>query len=178
MSRTGRQTIIIPEKVAVTEKDGLVNVAGPLGNLSRHFRNDIMISVKDKQITLKPEKETVFTKALWGTYASHLKNMITGVTAGFSKRLIIEGIGYKANLKNNILELDIGFSHTVTVPIPEGLKVLIDKNLIIVSGFDKEKVGEFTARIRAYKKTEPYKGKGIRYEQEIIHRKQGKRTVA
>lgn len=178
MSRVGRQIISIPDKVEVALDGGLVSVRGPLGNLTRLVKSDVLVTVKDKAITLAPAAGSVAAKALWGTYASHIKNMVEGVTKGFTKKLIIEGIGYKILLRGNDLELDIGFSHSVMVPIPEGIKVTVDKNMVTISGYDKEKVGEFAARIRAYKKTEPYKGKGIRYEDERVRRKQGKKTVA
>ncbi len=179
MSRIGRQIISIPDKVEVNiTQGGVITVKGPLGSLTRQFKSDIIFSIKDKEITLAPISDTVLVQALWGTYASHLKNMIDGVTTGFTKKLIIEGIGYKANLKGDVLELDIGFSHKVLVSVPASLKVLVEKNIITVSGYDKEMVGEFSALVRAHKKSEPYKGKGIHYEGEVVRRKQGKKTVS
>ncbi len=177
MSRIGRQIINIPDKVKVSMTDGTFSVVGPLGTLTKQFRDDVAINITDKEITFSPQNDTALAQALWGTYASHVKNMILGVTEGFTKKLIIEGVGFKANLKGNDLELDLGFSHPVIVKIPNDLQVTVEKNLVTISGFDKELVGEFSAKIRAYKKTEPYKGKGIRYDNEIVRRKQGKKTV-
>ena len=178
-SRIGRQIIIIPDKVAVSLNEGTLTVTGPKGTLVRDFKiNLVAINISGSEITLTPLVENVFTNSLWGTYASHIKNMVIGVTEGYTKKLIIEGVGFKAALKGDILELDIGFSHLVPVNIPAGVAVVVEKNVITVSGYDKEKVGEFAARVRSHKKTEPYKGKGIRYEDELVKRKQGKKTVS
>ena len=124
-----------------------------------------------------PAKKTLFSQALWGTVASHIRNMIEGVNKPFEKRLIIEGVGYRAEISENNIVLAIGFSHPVIVPIPEGVEVTVQKNTITVSGINKEAVGHFTALVRSYKKPEPYKGKGIRYEDEIVRRKQGKKAT-
>jgi large subunit ribosomal protein L6 len=177
MSRIGKKVIVIPEKTEVNLSSGVFTVKGPLGTLSKNFKSDININIGDKEITLQPKKETIETRALWGTYASHIMNMIEGVNKLFSKKLILEGIGYKSEVKGDKLVLALGFSHPVNVQIPEGLKITAEKNLITVSGIDKETVGEFSAKVRALKKPEPYKGKGFRYEGEIIKRKQGKKTA-
>lgn len=176
MSRVGKQIIEIPEKVEVAKAGGLLTVKGPLGTLAREFKPEIEITIADKEITLKPIRETGDLRALWGTYASHIKNMIEGVTKGFIKKLSIEGVGYKVNVVGNNFVLNIGLSHDVKVEIPADIKATSEKNNFTISGIDKERVGEFAAKIRAYKKTEPYKGKGIRYEGEFIRRKQGKKT--
>ncbi|MEK7136197.1 MAG: 50S ribosomal protein L6 [Patescibacteria group bacterium] len=178
MSRIGKRLIEIPTGVTVTKGEGTVEVKGPKGTLARPFRADIAINIEGNTITLAPVKETILSKSLWGTYGSHLANMIEGVTKGFTKKMIIEGVGFKANLQGNKLVLDIGFSHTVEEIIPEGLVVTVEKNVITVTGFDKELVGQFSATIRGHKETEPYKGKGIRYEGEFVRRKQGKKTTA
>lgn len=178
MSRIGKKTIKIPEKVEVTKEDETIRVKGPLGELGKIFKKDIEVDIKDNLITLRPQKITRENSALWGTYVSHLQNMIKGVTEGFVKKLIIEGIGFKAQTEGTNLVLSLGLSHPVKVEIPESLKVVVEKNLITISGIDKEKVGKFSAEIRALKKPEPYKGKGIRYENEIIRRKAGKKAVA
>lgn len=177
MSRIGKQSIAIPDKTEITVADGVVTVKGPQGTLSRNFKKSIAVEVKDKELLLTPKKEDLETKALWGTYASHMYNMIEGVNKGFTKKLIIEGIGYKADVQGNKLVLTIGLSHTVPVEIPAGLKVVVEKGNMTISGVDKEVVGQFAANIRAFKKPEPYKGKGIRYETEVIRRKQGKKSV-
>ena len=195
MSRIGKKIIAIPEKTEVTLDGRMLMVKGPLGTLSRTFKPDISITIGDNGVTLVPERVTLAksshkddhptqiksgfreNKALWGTYGSHIKNMIAGVNTPFIKKLIIEGIGYKSEVKGDTLALALGFSHPVNVPIPKTLKVTAEKNIITVTGMDKEAVGEFVATVRSQKKPEPYKGKGIRYEDEIIKRKQGKKTV-
>ena len=177
MSRIGKKSITIPEKTEVTVANGTIFVKGPKGALERSFRPDISVAVAGKEVILKPVRHNKQTAALWGTYASHIKNMIVGVNTPYVKKLILEGVGYKSTVKGSNLELALGFSHTVNVPIPEGLIVTAEKNLITVVGIDKELVGEWSAKVRALKKPEPYKGKGFRYEGEVIRRKQGKKTV-
>ena len=177
MSRIGKQQINIPEKTEVRFSDGVFFVKGPLGELSRVFKPDIVIKIEDKQITLKPIKITNNSNMLWGTYASHIVNMLKGVNELFTKKLLIEGIGYKVEKTGEVVALNVGFSHQVKIKIPKGLTVSVEKNMINISGSDKESVGQFAAKIRAIKKPEPYKGKGIRYEDEVVRRKQGKRAV-
>lgn len=177
MSRVGKQQINIPEKTEVKLTDGVFFAKGPLGELSREFKSDIAIKIEDKQITLEPIKNTNQTNMLWGTYASHIINMIKGVNTAFVKKLVVEGIGYKVGKQGNDIVLNVGFSHSVKVSIPLGVNVEVEKNVIIISSIDKEKVGQFSAKVRAIKKPEPYKGKGIRYEDEVVRRKQGKRAV-
>ncbi|HEY4515909.1 MAG TPA: 50S ribosomal protein L6 [Candidatus Paceibacterota bacterium] len=177
MSRIGKKEIKIPEKTEVTFASGILKVKGPKGELTRLVRPDISIDISDGSILLKPLKENNQSRALWGTYASHLKNMIAGVNTPYQKKLILEGVGYKSEVKGNNLVLALGFSHPVNVPIAEDLSVAAEKNLLTISGINKEAVGQFAAQIRALKKPEPYKGKGFRYEGEIIRRKQGKKSV-
>jgi large subunit ribosomal protein L6 len=177
MSRIGKKGIVIPDKTEVSINSGSILVNGPKGSLERSFRSDISIVISDKNISLTPVKETNQTRALWGTYASHIKNMIKGVNDGFEKRLILEGVGYKSQVSGNKLVLALGFSHPVEVEIPQGLNVKAEKNLLTMSGVDKELVGSFAAKIRDLKKPEPYKGKGFHYQNEIVRRKQGKRSV-
>ena len=145
--------------------------------MERSFRLDISIVIDGKNVTLSVPKENKQTKALWGTYASHINNMIKGVNDGFEKKLILEGVGFKSQVSGNKLVLALGFSHPVEVIIPEGLSVKAEKNLLTILGIDKELVGSFSAKVRALKKPEPYKGKGFRYFDEIIRRKQGKKSV-
>lgn len=177
MSRIGKKGIVIPDKTEVKMDSDVISVKGAKGALSRVFRSDIKIVIGEKEIELSSPKENKQTKALWGTYASHLKNMIKGVNEGFEKKLILEGVGFKSQVTGNKLVLALGFSHPVEVPIPEGLSVKAEKNVVSVSGIDKELVGSFTAKVRALKKPEPYKGKGFRYFDEVIRRKQGKRSA-
>lgn len=181
MSRIGKQEILIPAGIKVTQQvnalGNTLTVAGPKGSLSKIFRDDITIAVSDKRVLLDVKRNDKFSKALWGTYASHIKNMIKGVTAPYQKKLVLEGVGFKSEVKGKELHLALGFSHPVIVKIPEGITMKAEKNVISVEGMDKELVGSFTAGVRALKKPEPYKGKGMRYENEVIRRKQGKKTV-
>jgi len=179
MSRIGKQIIIIPEKTtAVIDDSGLMVVKGPLGEISRMFdTSNIQINIGENDITSKLIKKTKQSAMLWGTYMSHIKNMITGVSKMFEKKLIIEGVGYKGEVSGENLKLALGFSHPVIIPIPENINISVEKNSIIISGVDKEKVGQFSATIRSKRPPEPYKGKGIRYDGEVIRRKQGKKSV-
>ena len=177
MSRIGKKGILVPEKTETVFNNGVLSVKGPKGTLERNFRPEVTIKIEGKDISLSPTKENKQTKALWGTYASHIKNMVKGVNEGFEKKLILEGVGYKSQVSGNKLVLALGFSHPVEVLIPVGLEVKAEKNLLTFSGVDKELVGSFSAKIRSLKKPEPYKGKGFRYHDEIIRRKQGKKSV-
>lgn len=177
MSRLGKKVIAIPAKTEVSYSGGIFTVKGPLGTLSKALKADIEITIADGTITLAPKKTSIETTALWGTYASHIMNMVNGVNTPFVKKLIIEGIGFKSEVKGKVLALALGFSHPVNEPIPEGLTVTAEKNVITVTGVDKEAVGAFVAHIRSLKKPEPYKGKGIRYDTEVVKRKQGKKSA-
>lgn len=177
MSRIGKKGIVIPEKTEVSMEAGLVSVKGPKGSLERVFNSDISITIDGKNISFALTKENKQTKALWGTYASHIKNMIKGVNDGFERKLILEGVGYKSQVNGNKLVLALGFSHPVEVEIPQGLSMKAEKNILTISGIDKELVGAFSAKIRALKKPEPYKGKGFHYDNEVVRRKQGKKSV-
>lgn len=177
MSRIGKKVIAIPKSTEVTFSDGVISVKGPLGTLTKKFKSDIEVKIAGAEITLVPKRDTLENRALWGTYASHIMNMIAGVTTPYTKKLILEGIGYKSDVKGDNLVLALGFSHPVNVAIPKILKVTAEKNVITVTGIDKEIVGEFVAKVRALKKPEPYKGKGMRYDGEVVKRKQGKKTA-
>lgn len=177
MSRIGKKGIIIPEKTEVKMESGVISVKGPKGTLERTFNSDISIKIDGNDISFSLTKDNKQTRALWGTYASHIKNMIKGVNDGFEKKLILEGVGYKSQVTGNKLVLALGFSHPVEVEIPQGLSMKAEKNILTISGIDKELVGSFSAKIRALKKPEPYKGKGFHYDNEVIRRKQGKKSV-
>ena len=177
MSRIGKKIITIPEKTEVTFVGGLLSVKGPLGELTRTFKPEVEIKIAGNEITLAPIRNSLELQALWGTYSAHILNMLNGVNRVFEKKLIVEGIGFKSDVKGKSLDMALGFSHPVNVVIPDGLKVTAEKNIITVSGIDVEKVGQFVAQVRAMKKPEPYKGKGIRYDGEVIRRKQGKKSV-
>jgi len=179
MSKIGKQPIIIPEKVTVTISGQKVAVKGVKGELSLEVKPAIKIAMEEKKITLSISKATKENKALWGTTRMLIDNMIKGVSIGFEKKLEIQGIGFKASLpgKNKII-LNVGFSHPVELEAPAGVEFKIEKNIIIVSGADKQKVGQIAAEIRAAKPPEPYLGKGIRYVGEAVRRKAGKKVVA
>ncbi len=177
MSRVGKQIFTIPASTTATSTEGVVTIKGPKGELTRTFRQVVSVNVEGNQITLAPQKKDNATSALWGTYASHIDNMLKGVSEGYTKKLILDGIGYKAEVQGNKLNMALGFSHPVVKEIPAGLTVTSEKGVLTISGFDKELVGQFTAAIRSLKKPEPYKGKGFRYDGEIIKRKQGKKAA-
>ena len=177
MSRIGKKIITLPEKTAINISGGSVSVKGPLGVLTRPLHPVIEVKISGNEVSVLPKKLTLESRALWGTYASHLTNMISGVNKPFEKKLILEGIGFKSEVKDDKILLALGFSHPVIVLIPGGLKVTAEKNVITISGSDKEEVGQFASKLRSLKKPEPYKGKGMRYSDEIVKRKQGKKLV-
>lgn len=177
MSRIAKQPIEIPQGTEATFSEGVLTVKGPKGTLTRDIRDEVTVSIENNTVILAPADEEIFSHALWGTYASHVKNMIKGVNTPYEKKLILEGVGFKSEVKGKDLVLALGFSHPVVVPIPEGLTVTAEKNNISISGIDKEQVGQFSSMVRALKKPEPYKGKGFRYHDEVIRRKQGKKAA-
>lgn len=177
LPRLAKKPIIIPAKTEVTSADNVVRVKGPKGELSRGIHRLVDVSVTPEGIVVAPKSQSNETHMLTGTYVSHVRNMVRGVTEGFTKKLIVEGVGFKWSVSGNSLDLSLGFSHPVKMTIPAGLTVTAEKNTLTISGIDKEVVGQFAADVRAQKKPEPYKGKGIRYEGEVIRRKQGKKTA-
>ncbi|MEK7108984.1 MAG: 50S ribosomal protein L6 [Patescibacteria group bacterium] len=177
MSRLAKRPIAIPAKTEVTVGGGLVTVKGPKGTLTKPLNRLVKIEVGAEGVQVSPNAESLAARATLGTYASHVRNMIEGVNKGFAKKLLVEGVGYKWDVQGKNLNLALGFSHPVKVAIPEGLTVAVEKGALNISGFNKELVGQFAADVRALKKPEPYKGKGIRYEGEIIRRKQGKKAA-
>lgn len=178
MSRIGKQPIIIPKEAAVKVENGKISVKGPKGELSYKTRPEIKAEIKDGSIIVSPISETKKTSAFWGLTRALINNMVNGVTQGYEKRLEIEGIGFKALLDGKDLVLSLGFTHPVSVKAPDGVQFKVEKNVIVISGFDKDLVGRTAARIRSLKKPEPYKGKGIRYQGEVVRRKAGKKAVA
>ena len=177
MSRLAKKPIIIPEKVTVTQEGTTVLVKGPLGELSRAFPPVVVVTIAGKEITISLADAAREHKALPGTVVAHIKNMIAGVEKPYEKKLLIEGVGFKADAKETKLTMALGFSHPVIVEIPAGITVKTEKGVINISGISKDAVGQFAAKVRAFKEPEPYKGKGIRYADEVIRRKQGKKTV-
>lgn len=176
MSRIGNKTITIPAGVEITVSDGNeVTVKGPKGTLTRQFSPLISINVENNEVKCVRANEEKHTKQLHGTTRALIQNMIIGVHEGYAKTLLIEGIGYRAAVKGTTLTLNVGYSHEINYTAEEGVKLECpDANTIVVSGIDKQRVGEVAAVIRSYRKPEPYKGKGIRYKDEKILRKEGK----
>ncbi len=177
MSRIGKKTIIIPSGVEVEIKNDVVSVKGPKGQLEREIRPEIKVEVIDNEIKVSIKKETKKSKAFWGLTRSLINNMVIGVSQGFEKKLQIEGVGYKVNQEQDNLVLNLGFSHPVKFKIPEEINSLIEKNIITLSGIDKQLVTQTAAKIKKIKPPEPYKGKGIRYFGEVIKKKVGKKAV-
>ena len=176
MSRIGKLPVSIPEKVEVSDADAMISVSGPKGNLSKRFDDSISVSIKDSEIVVIPANDSRHAQAMHGTARSILANMVQGVTDGFSKELEIKGVGFKAILKGNILDLDLGYSHQIEYQIPEGIQITVTENTKIkVEGADKQLVGEVAATIKRYYPVEPYKGKGIKERGQYIIRKEGKK---
>jgi large subunit ribosomal protein L6 len=176
MSRLGKRPIAIPNNTQVSVVDSLITVKGPKGELTLKYKPAVKISITDEGVLLEPAKDNIESNSLWGTYASEVRSMIQGVNEHFEKKLIIEGVGFKSELQGNSIKFALGFSHPIIMDIPEGLTCTQEKNVISISGPSKEKVGQFAAVVRALKKPEPYKGKGIRYSDEIVRRKEGKKS--
>lgn len=176
MSRIGNKAISIPAGVTITVNEGNnVVVKGPKGELTAKFNSELEISVEATQAEVKRPNDTKIMKTMHGTTRALLNNMVVGVSEGFKKELQINGVGYRAQLQGNKLIVSAGYSHTVDMDVPADLKVELPKNtIIIISGIDKQKVGQFAAEIREIRKPEPYKGKGIKYSDEVIRRKEGK----
>ena len=177
MSRLGKKAIDIPDKTEVTISDGVITVSGPHGTLTEKIHPKVDIKVNDKEINILPVDSSIEANALWGTFASLVRNMVDGVNNLYEKKLLVEGVGFKVDMQGRDLLFALGFSHPVKVIVPEGLNVTTEKNTISISGISKHAVGQFAANIRALKKPEPYKGKGIRYVGEVVRRKEGKKTA-
>ncbi len=177
MSRIGKQITTIPAGTTVTFTDGVFKVVGPKGELTKKFLPVVEVIIEGSEVSFKPKQNDAFGRSLWGTYSSHAKNMITGVNTPYVKKLILEGVGYKGDVQVNILNLALGFSHPVKVEIPADVSVVVEKGVFTFTSIDKESVGSFSAKVRSLKKPEPYKGKGFRYDDEIIKRKQGKKAA-
>ena len=174
MSRIGKRPVTIPDKVQVTCKNQRITVKGPKGELSRILHDDVELDVKDGVIHVVSSGETKKTRALHGLTRTLVSNMIVGTTQGFERTLEVNGVGYRAEVKSDVLTLSLGYSHPVVYKLPKGVTASADRNKIVLSGIDKELLGATAATIRAFRKPEPYKGKGIKYAEEHIRRKVGK----
>lgn len=175
MSRLGKLPIIIPAGVDVVLKDNVLTVKGPKGELKQDFTTDVIVKIEENTLTVSlNEKGSKNAGAMWGLYRTLFFNMVEGVSAGFVRKLEVNGVGYKANVSGKNLNLSLGFSHPVIFELPEGITATVEGNIITLNGFDKKLIGETAAKIRRIRKPEPYKGKGIKYVEEVIRRKAGK----
>lgn len=176
MSRIGKKPVLLPSGVTATVKDREVKVKGPKGELSLRVVDGIDVSVDKRGVTLTPKEMTDDLRAKWGLQRTLVNNLVEGVSKGFAQQLEIAGVGFRAAVQGKNLQLQLGFSHDVIYPIPAGIDIKCEKpTLILVSGSDKQKVGQVAAEIRGFRKPEPYKGKGIKYAEEKIRRKEGKK---
>ncbi len=176
MSRIGKKPVTVPAGVTPTINDGVISVKGPKGTLTMPLREEISYTLEDGGISVQPANDTKRARAFWGMQRTMVQNLVTGVTTGFSKKLVITGVGYRAAAQGRNLKLQLGYSHDVNIDVPEGLEVKTpDATTVEISGADKQKVGQLAAEIRRWRKPEPYKGKGIKYDGEFIFRKEGKK---
>ena len=176
MSRIGKKPVAIPSGVTASIDAGVLSVKGPKGTLALTLRDEISYTLEGETIPVKPANATKQARAFWGMQRTLVENLVTGVTQGYTKVLEITGVGYRANAQGKNLKLQLGFSHDVDFPVPEGIEIKTPDNTTIeISGIDKQKVGQVAAEIRRWRKPEPYKGKGIKYRGEYIFRKEGKK---
>ena len=176
MSRIGKRAVPLPAGVTATTEGEILKVKGPKGELTLQMRDEIAYEISDDGILVKPANDTKQARAFWGMQRTLVDNLVTGVTEGFSKTLEISGVGYRAQAQGRNVRLQLGFSHDVNFPVPEGIEVKTpDQNTVEISGIDKQQVGQVAAEIRRWRKPEPYKGKGIKYRGEYIFRKEGKK---
>ncbi len=178
MSRIGKLPITIPSGVKVEVKDNVVKVEGPKGAIEQEFMEDVGIAVEDNSVLVTRRDESKQARSYHGLYRQLVNNMVTGVSQGFQRALLVNGVGYRAEVKGEILSLNLGYSNPIEYVVPEGVNIAVEgQNKIIVSGIEKQKVGQVSAEIRSLRPPEPYKGKGIKYEDERIVRKIGKSGV-
>lgn len=179
MSRIGKQSITVPSGVEVAVRERDVSVKGPKGALTQSLHEHVSVSVDNGAIQITvADVDNKSDRALWGLFQRLVSNMVTGVTKGFEKKLELNGVGYKVAVSGTALNLSLGFSHPVVFQLPDGVSASVEKNVITLLGIDKQLVGETAARIRSLRKPEPYKGKGIKYIDEVIRRKAGKAAKA
>ena len=176
MSRIGKNPVTIPDGVSINIVGPLVTAKGKLGELSAQFTDDVEVTQEDNLVYVKPRNTSCEARKMWGTSKSIISNLVVGVSEGFTRKLEINGVGYRAQVQGKTLNLQLGFSHDVNYPIPEGIEIkCADQTQIEIFGANKQHVGQVAAEIRAYRPPEPYKGKGIKYDDEYIFRKEGKK---
>ena len=175
MSRIGKKPVPVPAGVTPSIDKGIISVKGPKGTLTMPMRDEISYTIEDGGISVQPANDTKRARAFWGMQRTMVQNLVTGVTDGFTKKLLITGVGYRAAAQGRNLKLQLGYSHDVNIDVPEGIEVKTpDATTVEISGSDKQKVGQLAAEIRQWRKPEPYKGKGVRYAGEVVRRKAGK----
>jgi large subunit ribosomal protein L6 len=176
MSRIGKNPVAIPEGVSVELSGQMLTAKGRLGSLSLVVSNDVTATVADGNVAVAPKDESKRAQAMWGTTRALVNNMVTGVATGFTRNLEINGVGYRASVQGNSLNLQLGYSHDINYPIPADVKIACERpTAITITGADRQRVGQVAAEIRAFRPPEPYKGKGIKYSDETIRRKEGKK---
>src|SRR5689334_13617431 len=176
MSRIGKNPVAIPEGVTVDLAGQILTAKGRLGTLSLAVSGEVTATIADGAVTIAPKSETTRARAMWGTTRALVNNMVTGVATGFTRNLDINGVGYRAAVQGNTLNLQLGYSHDISYPIPEDVQIACERpTAIAVTGADRQRVGQIAAEIRAFRPPEPYKGKGIKYREETIRRKEGKK---
>jgi large subunit ribosomal protein L6 len=176
MSRVGKNPVAIPKGTQVTLDGNVLKAKGKLGELSLTLHDDVEGKIEDDQIVIRPRSDSKRARAMWGTFRAQARNIVVGVSEGFTKNLEINGVGYRAAVEGKNLKLQLGYSHDVIFPIPEGIEVKCERpTAISISGHDKQKVGQVASEIRAWRPPEPYKGKGVKYADEFIYRKEGKK---
>lgn len=177
MSKIGKKQLQVPEGVTVATQDGAVVVKGKSGTITVPVPKHVTVKIEGGVVSFTIDSDVKQARANWGTTSSLVTNAILGVTDGFTKKLEVQGIGFKANMEGNNLVMTLGFTHPIKFPTPAGLKIAVEKNAITISGIDKYLVGQAAAQIRKFRKPEPYQGKGIRYAGEVVRRKEGKKVA-
>ncbi len=178
MSRIGKMPVGIPDGVKLSIEGNIITVVGPRGTLKQEHQPEVEIDIQGKECVINRRNESKRARAMHGLYRQLIANMVTGVSSGFSKVLLINGVGYRAEISGDNLVLNLGYSNPIEYPIPEGIEIKVEGNTrLIVSGYDKQKLGQVCAEVRSFRPPEPYKGKGIRYENEHIRRKIGKSAI-
>ena len=176
MSRVGKKPVVIPSGVNASVEGQTVKVKGPKGALQLMLHDDVSAKVESGSIKVDPKSESKRARAMWGTYRSLVANLMEGVTKGYERKLEISGVGYRAAMQGKNLQIQLGYSHDIVYPVPEGITITLPKATeVVIAGIDLQKVGQVAAEIRAFRKPEPYKGKGVKYSDERIFRKEGKK---
>ena len=176
MSRIGKKPVAVPAGVTATIENGTLSVKGPKGTLAMSLVDEVEYALEDGAVAVRPANDSHRARAFWGMQRTMVQNLVTGVTEGFTETLLISGVGYRANMQGKTLKLQLGYSHDVDFAVPEGIEIKTpDQTTVEISGIDRQKVGQVAAEIRRWRKPEPYKGKGIKYRDEFVFRKEGKK---